>query len=463
MSAAASVYERLPPSLQNGAVTAYGYWWRHKRRGGRFPLFVSEFLDRESWHEDRWRAWQKQRFRELISIAAEAPGYQQSWHDAGISRAVALDMTLADLRAIPILTKKDLQAQPQAYCPGGRPPRRAFAWQTSGSTGTPVTIYYTDDDLRRGLALREARYSSYAGVSHDMPRATFAGRLVSDRGGRPPHHRYNHAERQLYFSAYQLSTRTIQDYVAALYRYRPAWITGYASTISELVRLSTGLGLELPSMVAVITTSEPVPPSLRKGARELLGCRVYEEYGLAEETCFALECEFGSMHVSPDAGFVELLDENDEPCAPGEVGEIIATGFLKEAQPLIRYRTGDTASWSPVPCKCGRLQPVLASIEGRVDDVVFAPDGRRVSRLTAVARGLPNIAFMQFIQTSPEAIDVRVVAETPLDEALKLEITKRLHARLGLDMAVRVYQADHPIRTPRGKVRAVIREPAGSN
>ena len=456
------VYARLPPPLQHAAVSAYGYSWRRRRRGGCFRAYVAEFAAREWLTAESWDEWQEIRLRKILGRALQTPFYSSAWASLGMDDEAVERFALRDLARLPTVSKDDVRKHPQRFCMAGTPPKGALAWPTSGSTGTPLITYHSSDDLRRGLALREARYSSFAGVDHSMPRATFGGRIVEpDPDSRGPFHRYNIAERQLYFSAYHLSATTLGAYADALRQHQSRWLTGYSSTIYELSRLALAEGVQLPPVLAVITTAEPVPDHFRVCISQAFGCRVTQEYGLAEEVCFALECERGSLHVSPDAGVVEILDTQGYPCPPGVVGEIVATGLIREAQPLVRYRTGDLACWATGNCGCGRSMPVLARIEGRVDDAVVTSDGRRVSRLTAVARGLSDIRYMQFVQERAGRLTVIVVTDQhPLAEAVREEIVRRLVARLGTGMEIDVMQADEPERTARGKIRAVINRAA---
>jgi phenylacetate-CoA ligase len=325
-------------------------------------------------------------------------------------------------------------------------------------------VYYDDDDLRRSFALRDAWYGEFAGVTYAQPRATFSGRRVepaSDSDG--PFHRYNLAERQIYFSPYHLGPATVARYAEALQRHRPVWLTGYAGAIDELASLALEQGITLPPLHAVITAAEPVPPSLREHVGRAFACRAYEEYGLAEQVAFALECKHGSLHVAEDAGIVEVLREDGTPCAEGEVGEIVGTGFIRESQPLVRYRTGDLASVRRQACGCGRTTLVLLGLEGRVDDVVIGADGRRVGRLSHVPKDLPGVLAMQFVQERPGAVLARVVCEGTLEQPVREEIARRLSDRLGSAMAIEIEQVAALERTARGKIRGVIRrEPPGA-
>ena len=66
--------------------------------------------------------------------------------------------------------------------------------------------------------------------------------------------------------------------------------------------------------------------------------------------------------VDPDTGV--LLDEGAE-------GELVFTTLLKEAMPMLRYRTGDIASVTFEPCRCGRTTARIHGLRGRRDDMII--------------------------------------------------------------------------------------------
>lgn len=458
MARGEALYARLPVPLQHAAATGYGLWWHWVRQGGPFTDFRQGYLDREHFSEGDWRRWQQERLREIVAIATRAPYYRRLWGELGFSSDDIESFDLATLERVPPLEKDDIRKDPSAFLPDGHAPRGTSAWYTSGSTGTPLTVFHSRNDLRRGLAMRDARYRGFVGVDHDMAHATFRGRVVvSDPDSTGPFHRLNLVERQIYFSPYHLSRETFRTYIAALWRHRPEWFDGYATSIHDLAHLALEEDVACPPLRAVITTAEPSSERLREDVRRAFGCAAIEDYGMLEESAMALECENGSLHLFPDVGYVEILDESGNRCAPGEVGEIVATGLLREAQPFLRYRTGDMAAWATEQrCGCGRSMPVLEEVQGRVDDVLVGADGRRLGRLSTVPKHLPGVVLMQFVQEEPGDVLVRVVAEGRLEEAVRDEIERRLVTRLGSGNSIRVEQVDDLERTPRGKVRMVV-------
>ena len=98
----------------------------------------------------------------------------------------------------------------------------------------------------------------------------------------------------------------------------------------------------------------------------------------------AMECSRGRMHLVPFVGVMEIVRPDGSPCVPGESGEIVATGLLNDAMPLIRYRLGDCAAWDENQiCECGNGHPILKYIDGRTDDYLLTIDGRKIGRREA--------------------------------------------------------------------------------
>jgi phenylacetate-CoA ligase len=337
------------------------------------------------------------------------------------------------------------------------PLRKLRVHHTSGSSGTPVATYWLPREYRQAVALREVRSCGYAGVSYDLPRATFSGRLVVPDPLSPgPFHRYNYFERQVYFSAFHLSGKTVQQYVAALNRHNIRWITGYTHAMYQLASLMLEQGLSAPSVSALITTSEPLTAEKRQTMESAFQAKVFEEYGCVENVLFASECEQGGLHISPEAGIIEIVDEHMRPVAPGTPGEVLATGLLRESQPFIRYRLGDWAILAKTPCPCGRRLPRLESVVGRMEDLVYGPDGRRVGKFHGLFVNQPHISEGQVIQESLQLIRIRVVAKPGFCEQDRTELIRRLHQRLSDQVQVQVELVDHIEKTAAGKFRAVI-------
>jgi len=74
---------------------------------------------------------------------------------------------------------------------------------------------------------------------------------------------------------------------------------------------------------------------------------------MAEIVAAASECESGKLHLWPEVGWVEIL-ENNQPVPNGTAGDLVCTGLLNRDMPLIRYRVGIVALYQAC------IRPVLA-------------------------------------------------------------------------------------------------------
>jgi phenylacetate-CoA ligase len=446
------LYARLPVWAQHGAVTAYGVYWHWLRFGGSYRKDVEQFAQRDSFTAEDWRTWQAERVRELLTLAVvHVPYYRDAWSQSqqAAARAGRLD-------GVPLLEKNPLRASPDSFVRQDVK-RHRLTFHTSGSTGTPIASIWTIEELRRSLALREVRSARWAGVSFGMARATFSGRMVEpDPESAGPFHRFNRVERQVYLSAFHLRPDTAAQYVAALEKHQVEWMTGYAVSYYLLARFILERNISVPPLKAVITTSEKLTAAMRQTMQDAYGCKVFEEYSTVDNVVFASDCEHGRLHVSPDAGIVEILRPNGTPCASGEAGEVVATCLLRTYQPLIRFRLGDLAAWDDAPCPCGRVLPVLREVVGRIEDVVVGPDGRQLVRFHGVFTDQPHVQEGQVIQEALDHILVKVVPSAGFASHDAEEITRRIRQRLGPEVRVTVDVVDSIPRTKAGKFQAVV-------
>jgi phenylacetate-CoA ligase len=122
---------------------------------------------------------------------------------------------------------------------------------------------------------------------------------------------------------------------------------------------------------------EPWTEGLREEIeRALPGLRAVNFYGLSE-MCgpgVATECleARDGLHVHEDHFIVEVVDpDSGASLDEGVEGELVFTTLLKEAMPLLRYRTGDIATVTFEACTCGRTTARIRELRGRRDDMII--------------------------------------------------------------------------------------------
>ncbi|MGQ9668365.1 MAG: phenylacetate--CoA ligase family protein [Anaerolineae bacterium] len=453
-----TLYHNLPYPLRVLAVSARGYYLRWWRYGPETERLVAEALERETWSPERWKAWQGERLAYVLHRARHQVPYYRAYWDERERRGDRASWEY--LENWPVLKKEAVRAGPRAFLAEDCRPRRMLNLHTSGTTGTPLSLWIGRQGLQYWYALFEARCRRWYGVSLHDRWAIIGGQLVADvRREKPPFWVWNAGLNQLYLSAYHLSPVTIRHYVDALHHHHIRYLWGYSSSLHALAGLSSMQGLHLPALHVVISNAEPLFDFQRQAIARAFGCPVRATYGMAEMVAGATECEAGRLHLWPEAGIIEVWsDDGDAPARRGEVGRLICTGLINPDMPLVRYEVGDRGALEPdaLVCSCGRKLPVLRSVEGRLDAVVVTLDGRRIGRLDPMFKADMPLREAQIIQETSRLLRVRVVPAEGYNERTAGEIAERLRQRVGDDMEILVEEVDHIPRGPNGKFRMVI-------
>lgn len=453
MSVWDAFYAKLPVLAQHAAVSLYGAYWHLLRFGAGYATYVKDYQSREHFTSSEWQEWQTGEVKKLLlACVNHVPHYREHWTELQKHSALS-----GNISGLPLLEKDPIRANPKSFLHEEMHPSHPQIFLTSGSTGTPISSYYTVAELRKSLALREVRSAQWAAVSFSMPRATFSGRTVEPNPcSTGPFYRFNFVERQVYFSAFHLRPDNAAQYIRALNRHKIQWGTGYAVSYYLLARFMLEKNIPSPNLTAIITTSEKLNPEMRIVMEQAYGCRVYEEYSTVENAIFASECEHGRLHVSPDVSIVEILQPDGTPSLPGEVGEVVVTTLSRLYQPLIRFRLGDMAMWDAEPCPCGRQMPVIKEVVGRIEDVVIGPDGRQMVRFHGIFAGQSHVREGQIIQQALDRIHVKVVTTDGFGNNDAIDIIHRIQQRLGPEVKVFVDSVADIPRTKAGKFQAVI-------
>lgn len=449
------LYHRAPSPARTLAASARGWYLRAWRYGPETERLVAEAIERESWGLDRWRRWQEERLAFVLHRAAtRVPYYRSQWatRRRGGDRA-----SWEILENWPVLEKEALRRNPLLFIADDADPRKMFREHTSGTSGMPLQLWWSRKTVRAWYALFEARWRRWYGVSRHDRWATLGGQLVTPVARHdPPFWVWNAASHQLYMSSYHLAPEFLPAYFEALRRYRVRYLYGYSSSLHALAqRINRGSDDDLKLTVA-IANAEPLLEHQRETIERGLGCPVRETYGMSEIVAAAGECDAGRLHLWPEVGCLEVM-QHGERVLPGEPGEFICTGLLNADMPLVRYRVGDRGAEMDVQstCDCGRTLPALAYIEGRIDDVLYSPDGRRVGRLDPVFKARLAVREAQVIQDALDRVRVRYVPAPGFTSRDARSIVDGLRARMGR-VEVVMEEVECIPRGPNGKFRAVV-------
>jgi phenylacetate-CoA ligase len=456
-----SIYLNIPVPLQSLAISVLGARNRASRYGPAFRSHNRFLTESEYWCEERILNWQNQQLLSLLNHAfTTVPYFRRLAPKGRFGSAEAREV----LRGLPWLEKRQIRDGPSEYSSESFRSRDLLSVVTSGTTGSPVR-FLIDKTSRQYHFAYFARLLRWAGLDERSWHAVFMGRMLGTEAQvkRQPW-RVDHANRRVYYSSYHITHEGIAKYADHLQRREPEWIEGYPSAIGNLARLSIDRGFDLPKPRAIIPSSETLDDVTRTAIQAAFGDAIWEFYGAAEQAAFISQCDAGSLHINPEYGIVEF-----EPRGHDQDGlalyEMIATSFRNLAMPLLRYRTDDLVTKGPESCSCGRSFPRVHRIVGRESGAVVLPDGRRVTGVSNIPKGLP-IEKSQLVQMSKDALEFHVVPiQHHWGDDVERTVLGRLRDRLGSSVNVCVRTvADIPPgpngKTPlvKGLPRSITRE-----
>jgi len=459
---AEAVYGRSPIFVQNWMLSLKGSQFHRERYGNEtFRHAEQRLRENESLSIEELQALQLAELRIFTAHCyCKSPYYRGAFERGGV-RPEQLN-ALQDLQRFPITPKQDLRARTREFY-AAPISRKLIEVHTSGTTGSPLTVYFSPEDVAWRYAFLD-RCRRWAGVSVGQRRASFSGRIiVPPRQHKPPFWRLNRPGKQLLFSSYHLLPENLPEYAKALVAFDPEILDGYPSSVHILAdyMLHSGTALRIRPQ-AVFLTAETVLPHQRAAIEEAFQCHVYNQYASSDGAPFISECSQGRLHVHLDSGVIEFVQPDGTPARPGEPGEMVVTSFTTHVTPLFRLAIGDIAvpSANGERCECGLAFPVVETVLGRVEDILFTPDRGYVGRMDTTFKALPNsVVEAQIVQTAPDRIVLRLVPDESRYRPEHAEkIVSEMRKRLGDVVHIEVQLLKAVPRGASGKMRAVVNE-----
>lgn len=453
------LYAALPQSAQAAVVRWAGYRAARKRFGPRFERALATLRRLDRAGAEAVRSDQDRRLRDMVRWAARTvPHYRDQFRREGIDPESVRGV--ADLSSLPTVDKATVRRVGERLQSDAVPRRARSRGHTSGTTGTSLALWHTPDALAWEYAAAW-RQREWFGLARGDYFAAFGGQMIVPFAqDRPPFWRDDPGRGRMLFSLYHMKPEYLDAYVSELKKPGYRFWQGYPSSIALVCQHLSGRGETLGEAAphAVATSSETLLDSQRAVIEAVTGAPVADRYAHSELAVSVAQCPAGRYHVDTECCVVEIdaHAETDRTVT----GEILATGLTNRAMPLIRYRTGDVATVAKIPtdnpCPCGRSRPLLERVDGRIEDYVLTPDGRRVGRMDHVFKDAHAVAEAQIYQPSLDRIVVRLVAEPQFDAAARHKLHGDLTARLGSELSIEYELVDAIPRQSNGKFRAVI-------
>lgn len=363
----------------------------------------------ELWKKTRVEVEQLNR-NDLVNLLSHAIKTVPFYSNYKIPEDCDLDSLL---KSLPIVTKSDLQQNSSQFKSSYVPEslRPTYEESSSGSTGKPLTVLKTTmqgqiDDIQ---VIHQLKLFDYDLMKKVVTIRADNETCNMDSWGLLP---------DMIETGYAATLNSSYPVSAQFYwllEEDPSYLMTFPTNLKFLLKYSELIGSNPPSIEYINTTGEPVSKELREHAMRLWGAKIVDCYSAHEIGRIAFQCPDNdeNYHIQADAIIVEVLDENDEPCEPGEIGSLAITVLHSYAMPLIRYKNGDYAQLAE-QCSCGCGWKTIKKIMGRTRNMITLPDGSKhwpsfpSEEWVAID---PNIKQFQLIQHDIGFIEIRIVTE----------------------------------------------------
>jgi phenylacetate-CoA ligase len=414
-------------------------------------------LEKTQWYSRAdIEALQLQKLQSLLKAAkAHCPWHAKRIEHSGINLE---NLTFAGFQKFPTMTKSDAQQHGHEMAwhgvPGG-----SFRYTTGGSSGQPLIFNYGRYRQASDAAGR-IRARRWWGVNVGEPEVYLWGAPVelnkTDRIKRIRDGLLN----QLLLNAFEMSPEKMGTYLAAIQKFNPKCIYGYASSVALLARYAkqNNRQLSLPRLKVVCTTGEPLYPEQRQLISEVFNVPVANEFGSRDAGFIGHENSHHQMLLLSESNILEVLDHEGNPVKTGEMGEAVMTGLCSEAQPFIRYRTGDMIRLSTDSDKDGRGLHVIEEVVGRNTDFLIHQDGSIVHALAAiyVLRETSGVEQFKITQHAINEFEVLIVINSFWNPASLKVIEEKFRSRFGRECKTHIQLVNKIPQEASGKTRQVV-------
>ena len=314
---------------------------------------------------------QESKLRKIVRYAyRNVPMYRKRFDEAHVKPESV--RSFDDLAKVPFTVKTDLRDN---YPLGllAVPANRLYCLHaSSGTTGKPIVVAYTRNDLERWARLM-GRSLNTAGVRKgDIVQNMYGYGLFT--GGLGIHY----GARALGATIVPASSGNTKRQLMLMKDLRTSVVTCTPSYMVYLIEASRAEGYDPKNDFTLkvgVFGAEPWSEEARTRIQDAFGLRAHDIFGMSElyGPGVGIECERqDGLHIWGDEFLTETINpDTGEVIEPGKEGELVFTMLSREAMPLLRYRSRDLSTLYTEECACGRYHNRIKRIKGRSDDMLI--------------------------------------------------------------------------------------------
>jgi phenylacetate-CoA ligase len=314
---------------------------------------------------------------------------------------------------------------------------------TSGTTGTPLTLYRTYQDIAKEQAYIR-HYRGQKGWKLGEPLLSVRGML-----GKSTDYEYNKSSNILYIPSPNINASTIEMYYRIIKDFAPKAIEAYPSYLHKLCVELEKKNLDLKIQLS-FTSSETLYSWQRIKAEQFLNTKVFDWYGVAERSILLANDDAGHYQPLRLYGISEFKKDH-----------VITTGLINHHFPLIRYKVNDTIQVRDQDLIKNIIRPEILKIEGRASENIDLKDGSVVGCLDHTFKGIPHLEMAQIHQYDVnKPIIIKLVVDSEFSKTEEEQLRKNWIRMVGNEMELVFVYCLHEdlIQVPGKKFQLIIKK-----
>jgi phenylacetate-CoA ligase len=266
--------------------------------------------------------------------------------------------------------------------------------------------------------------------------------------------------RTKYISAFSHSEKEVLKCLSSIGKSKNYTLAGYASSLYVMAKIAKKNNLQIQFKNAVCW-GDKLFEHYRKTIDTEFGCSVHETYGSAEGLMMGSQKDLPYMYIMSPNVVTEILDDDGNEVADGEMGHVVVTNLNAYAMPLIRYRIGDLAIKLPKEkCPSSRMLnlPIFQKVIGRDTDLIKTASGKYmvVHSFTGIFEHVPEIEQFCVIQNELSGIIIQFVpGKTFTQKCLEL-VKEKILSELNESFDIEFKAVEFIVASKSGKPQIII-------
>ena len=440
MATAKRFIKKAPSFIKKAYYNLVPFEDRYGREFSKTYYFLQNSLD---YSPQMLKDYQFYTLRKTIANAYDnVPYYHRLMVDYGVKRVIE---SPSDIKKLPVLTKQIVKDNFN-YLINQKYNGSFLTFKTSGSTGEKFQFLGDDNLYKREAAFVLRSFNLHCASMYDE--RTVWVRRYAPKAGDPLSYT-DYELNRTYLSPFNISADTIKSYVEEINSTRARTLVTYPSLANFMALKMQEQGLYFDNITSIHCASEMVLPEWRKNVEEYLGVKLYAHYGMMEKVSFFSNFMNDDRYAENlEYGYTEI-----------ENGEVIATGFLNDVMPFIRYTPGDRAIVDDSGDNFLSLPITVKDFIGRSTDMIETVDGRSLAGVNfyTMMYKIPGVEMFQIVQKTINDIEVNYVPSSKYSSKTNSQIKQGMVDRIG-ECNLYINKVSQLERTDSGKFKTIKSE-----